>query len=244
MENTTTDNVFNIKLCQSEDSLKLSTDALLLSAYMRRQSKDTAVEFGAGNGVISLLAAGRTCFKKIHAVEVQNELFEIMKTNVLSNGFEDIITPVCADVREVNPELFKGASVIFCNPPYMKTDSGKASKSTSRQIARHEVFGGVADFISAAAKILKTGGKIYIVYRPDRLQTLMSAFAENGFSPKRMTFVHASKDHSPSSVICEAALGGGEQLKITRPLFLNENGCESADCIFIYKNGVFPEEFF
>lgn len=244
MKKITTDDVFNVKLCQSESSLKLGTDALLLSAYMRRQSKDTAIEFGAGSGVISLLAAGRACFKKIHAIEVQDELFEIMKNNVTANGFEDVITPLCADIRKVNPELFKGASVVFCNPPYMKTDGGRASEIASRQIARHEVFGGVAEFVSAAAKILKTGGKIYIVYRPDRLQTLMNALSENGFSPKRMTFVHASAGHGPSSVICEASLGGGEQLKITKPLFLNENGSESADCAFIYENGVFPDDFF
>ena len=244
MKKITTDKVFSITLCQSESSLKLGTDALLLSSYIRRQGKDTALEIGAGSGVISLLAAKRGCFKKIYSVEVQSELYEIMKDNITANSLDDTVFPVNADIRNVNPEDFKGTSVVFCNPPYMKTDSGRASLSSSRQISRHEVFGGVTDFVSASAKILKTGGKIYIVYRPDRLPTLMKALSENGFSPKRMTFVHASADHSPSSVICEAMLGGGEQLKITRPLFLNENGSESLDCRFIYQNGVFPEDFF
>lgn len=242
--NTVTDKVFDLTLTQSFSTLKLGTDAFLLSSYVKAQKKDVALEIGAGSGAISLILASRGAFKQIYANEIQEQLCDIMLENIKANGLSDKVQCVCGDIRFLNPQNFAGTSVVFSNPPYMKTDSGKASASDSKQIARHEVFGGAADFISASAKILKTGGKIYIVYRPDRLQTLMKAFDENGFSPKRMTFVHASANHTPSSVLCEATLGGKEQLTITRPLFLSENGTESKDCAYIYQNGVFPDDFF
>jgi hypothetical protein len=56
---------FGLKLVESTDTIRLGTDALLLSAYVKRQSKDTALEIGAGSGIISLLLTRRGCFKKI-----------------------------------------------------------------------------------------------------------------------------------------------------------------------------------
>ncbi len=237
-------NPFGITLTECADALRLGTDSLLLSAYIKRQTKDVALEIGAGSGAISLLLAKRGCFKKTHAIEIQKELFELLESNVKENGFEQTVAPVNADIRNLNPEDYKGVSVVFSNPPYMKADSGKASALSKKQASRHELSGGVSDFCKVAAKILKTGGKLYLVYRPDRFQTLMQALTENGFSPKRMTFVHATDAHSPSSVLCEAVLGGGEQLKITRPLFLSKDGTQSADCDYIYQNGTFPVDFY
>ncbi len=237
--NTCKTSPFGIKLTESSDALRLGTDALLLSAYIKEQSNATALEIGAGSGVISLMLAKRGAFKKIHALEVQDGLFSLLCDNIKENGLEHTINPLIGDIRFLNPESVKGVSAVFTNPPYMKTDSGKSSPSESRQISRHEVNGGIADFCKASSKILKTGGRLYIVYRPDRLSTMIKALSDNGFSPKRMTFVHASEGHAPSSVLCEAVLGGGEQLKVTRPLLLN-----SADGDYIYQNGVFPEDFY
>lgn len=235
---------FGLSLAECSNALRLGTDALLLSSYIKQQPTANAVEIGAGSGVISLLLARRNCFKKIYAVEIQSELFSVLKCNVSENGFESYIAPVNADIRDLNPENYKNISVIFSNPPYMKAESGRPSNVLLKQTARHELNGSVIDFCRSASKILKTGGRLYLVYRPDRLETLMQALTENRFAPKRMTFVHATERHSPSSVLCEAVLGGGEQLKITRPLILNTEKGQSDDCKFIYENGIFPEDFY
>lgn len=241
---TVTTSAFDLTLTESSETLRLGTDALLLSAYIKPSKSSSALEIGAGNGSVSMLVAKRGCFKKIYALEIQPELCEIMNANVTINGFEETIAPVNADIRKINPEVYKGVSVIFSNPPYMKEGAGKSSPTSSKQIARHEVHGGVAEFCAMASKILKTGGRLYLVYRPDRLESLMHALYSNGFSPKRMTFVHADSEHSPSSVLTEAVLGGGEALYVTKPLFLKENGFDTEDCKYIYGNGTFPDSFF
>jgi tRNA1Val (adenine37-N6)-methyltransferase len=244
-ENTVKTSAFSLTLTESKSTLRLSTDALLLSAYVREERSAKALEMGAGNGTVSMLLARRNCFASIFAVEVQSELCDIMRSNIEENGFTGKIAIVNADVRALNPEPYKGVRAVFANPPYMKCDSGASSPLSSKQIARHEVMGGIIDFCQSASKILKTGGRLYLVYRPDRLSTMFSALTECGFSPNRMTFVHSDKAHRPSSVLVEAALGGGESLTVTRPLFLNgDDGKESADCSYIYGNGVFPDDFF
>ncbi len=237
-------NAFSLSLTEAANALRLGTDALLLSAYIKKQSKDTAAEFGAGSGAISLMLSRRSCFKKIYAFEIQTELYELLKSNVSDNGFGEIIEPVNADIRKINPSDYQKVSVVFSNPPYMKTDSGKCSPHLQKQASRHEVFGGVEQFCATAAKILKTGGRLYLVYRPDRLETMMSSLKSCGFAPKRMTFVHSDITHSPSCVLCEAVLDGGEQLKITKPLILYCGENQTADCKHIYENGIFPDDFF
>ena len=241
-----TTNPFGITLTESKDVLRLGTDCLLLSAYIKSQTKDTALEIGAGSGVISLLLAKRGCFKKIHAVEIQNDIFSLLRANVKENGFEQIIEPVNADIRFCNPEDFKGVSVIFSNPPYMRADSGKASPVSQKQASRHEIFGGAADFCKAAAKILKTGGRLYLVYRPDRLATLMLSLSDSGFSPKRMTFVHADTDSEPSMVLVYGKRGGKGGLILTKPLIIYRDSSHAEygdDMNYIMEHGSFHNDF-
>ncbi len=239
-ENTSRQNTaFGMSLKEPDGSFFLGTDAFLLSAYIKSNPRYTAVELGAGSGIISLLAAQKKAFSKIFAVEIQSVLYETMKHNISDNGFDNIIEAVNADVRELTVSTFLGARTVFANPPYMKIGNGKSSPSAEREIARHEVFGGIEDFCKAAGKILQTGGRFYTVYRPDRLESLMASLKENSFSPKRITFVHATPNHPPSSVLTESIKDAKESLIVTRPLFL-----DSEDYNEIHETGIFPEDFF
>ena len=234
-----------IKITESGASQLFGTDALMLSAYVRRSPSSRAAELGAGSGAISVILAEKGAFKHIFAVEIQQELSALCKENVENNGLSERVTTICADVRSLSPAELSGVSVIFANPPYMRIGDGKESSEISKQMARHEVFGGAAEFVAFAGRVLKTGGRLYLVYRPDRLETLMKALSECGFAVKRMTLVAADKEHEPSSVLVEAIRGGKESLYLTPCLYLtDENGNESEDASFIYKNGVFPKKFF
>lgn len=234
-----------IKITESKNTQLFGTDALMLSAYIRKNPSALAAELGAGSGAVSVILAERGAFKHIKAIEIQEELCRICKDNIEKNNLLEKITPICADIRELSPVQLSGVSVIFANPPYMRVGDGKESPESSKQVARHEVFGGVREFVSFSGRVLKTGGKLYLVYRPDRLETLMKALDERGFAVKRMTFVAADKFHEPSSVLVEAMRGGRESLYLTPCLFLTDgDGQESEDAAYIYQNGVFPKKYF
>ena len=126
----------------------------------------------------------------------------------------------------------------------MKTDSGKRNDADEKYIARHEVMGAISDFCACASRLLKYGGKFYAVYRPDRLSDLLLAMRGVGIEPKRATFVHADIKHEPSMVLIEGRLGGGNGLKLTRPLIISDCGSESDDFKYIMENGSFPEDFY
>jgi len=213
----------------------------LLAAFVRPVPRGRAVELGAGSGIVSLLCAARERFAHICAVEVQADFAELVARNARCNRLAGRVSVLHKDIRDLGAaELGGEVDAVFANPPYMRTDSGRRNESEYKYIARHEVFGGIGDFCESARRLLKTGGKFYCVWRPDRLEELMEGLTQNRLAPKRMTFVHADPLSEPSMVLVEASKDGGHGMRVTRPLFLYErdpDGArrESRDAVSVYE---------
>ena len=179
-------------------------------------------------------------------IEIQKEIAEIAVKNVEINGFSEKIDVICRDIREKDVSMNGAFGVVFSNPPYMKTDSGKANVYDEKNIARHEVCGDIRDFCIAAKRLLKFGGVFAVVYRPDRLCDLFSAMRESTLEPKRITFVHADTRAEPSMALVEAKKGGRCGLMVTKPLIIYADMTHtdySDDMNYIMENGSFPEKF-
>ena len=236
----------SLKLLQKTNGLTFGTDAYLLAAYMYANRGGFAVELGGGTGIISLLAASRKRFDRISVAEIQEDYCELIKRNVAINGMAEKIEVFSGDVRELNASVFGcEADAVFSNPPYMKTESGKRNECEAKYIARHEVFGGIDDFCAAAYRILKFGGRFYVVYRPDRLIDLIDALRRNRLEPKKMTFVQGDVKTAPSMVLIEAKKGASPSLTLTNPLVLYKDAerSMSEDAEKIYENCSFAEFF-
>ena len=237
----------NITLRQNEGSLAYGTDAYLLYAYLRRQTKERACEFGAGSGVISLLASAKGKFAHITAFEIQENIAQIAAQNVETNGFTEKMEVVCKDIREAET-IYNGAfGVVFSNPPYMTANSGKLGKNDADSASRHELNGDICDFAKSASRLLKYGGLFYAVYRPDRLAELLYACKANGLEPKRMTLVYPTENHVPCLVLLEAKKNGAPGIFVTKPLMIYQSGKLQTnenytdDMKYIYENGAFHE---
>lgn len=211
----------HIRIIQKKDGLTFGTDAFLLASFIKPQPKATAAELGAGTGIISLLLMARERLSRISAIEIQKDFADIAERNVKLNQLDEKIRVLCKDVKKATASDIDGeADVVFSNPPYMKTDSGKRNDNDYKYIARHEVCGSIDDFCAAAFRLLKHGGKFYAVWRPDRLTDIIAAMRSNRLEPKIMTFVHADSESTPSIVLISATKGGASGIKVTPPLFL------------------------
>ena len=233
----------NLSLIQKPGGLLFGTDALLIAGYVSGEF-NYGIEFGGGSGIISMLLLSRGKLKLCDSVEAQEEYAALIERNARLNKLDGRLNSVFADVRAYKPE--KEADVIFTNPPYMKTTSGKTAGTDAKNIARHEVHGDINDFLLSAKRMLKFGGAFYAVYRPDRLVDLICAMRENGIEPKRATFVHASSDSESSMVLVEGRRGGKASLKLTKPLLIyadREHKTYTDDMNYIMENGSFPREF-
>lgn len=227
-----------IELIQNPAGLTFGTDALLLAAFLRPAPHAAAAEFGSGSGIVSMLLARRNKLKHIDALEVQPYYADLTRRNILHNGLTDQIEAVCRDVREPSREY----DVIFTNPPYMKTESGRRNEDDGKFAARHEVNGDIDDFCRAAAKSLKYGGDFYAVYRPDRAVDLLTAMRRAAIEPKRLCFVHPDESHKPCLLLVSGKRGGKAGCEVMRPLFLTrEDGSPTPDASRIYETGNWVE---
>jgi tRNA1Val (adenine37-N6)-methyltransferase len=220
-----------LSLIQKNNGLTFGTDAFLLAAYVTPEPRALCVDLGSGTGIISLLLAQKGKVARAVGVEVQAAFAKLIDKNAALNGLADRVSALHTDVRElsqimlgahVGEEQGRAADIVVCNPPYMKTQSGARNEHDEKFIARHEVCGDIGDFCAAAARVLRFGGRFYVVYRPDRLGDLMAAMRAHALEPKRMTFVHADAESEPSMVLIEARAGGSVGLKVTAPLILHE----------------------
>ena len=233
----------NLSLIQKNDGLTFGTDALLLAAYIVRRY-ECGVEIGGGSGIISMLLLTRNKILKADCVEVQESYAELISRNAELNSLSDRLTAVHSDIRSYRPE--REYDTVFTNPPYMKATSGRENTVSAKNIARHEIFGDITDFAREGARLLKFGGELYAVYRPDRLIDLICALRESGLEVKRMTFVYADTASEPSMALVEAKKGAKSGMALTKPLIIysdKEHKNYTDDMNYIMENGSFPESF-
>ncbi len=233
----------SLKLIQNTDGLTFGTDALLLAGYISGKYKN-ALEIGGGTGIISMLVLTRDKAREATAVEVQEEFSNLIERNAELNGLSDKLKAKFADIRDFKAD--GEFDLIYTNPPYMKTTSGRANDFDKKNIARHEVCGDIRDFMLAAKRLLKFGGTFAVVYRPDRLVDLIAAMREAKIEPKRITFVHADTESESSMVLIEGRAGGKSGSILTRPLIIYKDKSHSDysdDMKYIMENGSFPDGF-
>ncbi len=236
---------FGLTIIQKKSGLTFGTDALLLAGYIKGNQKLRAVELGGGTGIISLLLASRNKLSEITVFEVQEEYAELCKRNVSINSFDSRISTLCKDIRNASLSDIGGRAVdvVFTNPPYMTSYGGKRNREDKKNIARHEICGGIDDFCAASSKLLRYGGAFYAVYIPERLSDLLSAMKKNNIEPKRLTFICHDKERAPSLFLCEGKKCGKSGLTVTKNLIIKDCGIESADYSYIMENGEFDDSF-
>lgn len=211
-------------------------DAVLLSGFAKVKKGERAIDLGTGTGIIPILMEAKTEGEDFTALEIQEESADMARRSVLYNHLEDKIKIVNGDIREAS-KLFGASSfdVVTTNPPYMIGEHGLASTSDAMAIARHEVLCTLDDILRESAKLLRPGGRFYMVHRPFRLAEIFSKMVEYRMEPKRMKLVYPYVDKEPNMVLIEGLRGGKSRLTVEKPLIVyKEQGVYTDEIYDIY----------
>lgn len=208
-------------LIQDPKRFCFGIDAVLLSGFARAEKGSKVLDLGTGTGVIPILMEAKNEDAHFTALEIQEESAEMASRSVALNGLEEKIDIVCGDIKEAD-KLFKAASfdVITTNPPYMNDGGGIKNDYGPKTIARHEVLCSLDDIARVSSKLLKFGGKLFMVHRPHRLTDIMCTLREHKLEPKVIRFVHSYADKEPTMVLVEAMRSGKPMVKVMPPLIV------------------------
>ena len=196
------------------------TDAVLLVDYvseflMAPQSK-VMCDLCSGTGIIPLMLADRFRGMRASLVEINPKAADLSRMSATQSGLDGEISVHNIDLKAVK-EHFEGECFDFvtCNPPYMTADSGKMCDNEDITLARHEIACNISDVFAAAFHLLRTGGCLYVVYRTDRLSSLMDAAKKNRFEIKDIRF-YKMKENSDfcELMVCKAKKNAKEGMKI------------------------------
>lgn len=212
----------DLKIIQNPDYFAFSVDAVLLAHFARVPRRQTAriLDLCSGTGVIPFLLSTKTQ-GQIDGVELQEALVDMAQRSCQLNHLTDRLTFRQGDVKdlEVARPLY---DVVTCNPPYFSvTNKQTQHRLTSHAIARHEVYLTLEQWVQQAKRQLKTRGKLFCVYRPDRLDDLMETLLAAGFSVHRLQFAYGKADQVAKIVLIEAIYAGGRQgVKVEPPVII------------------------
>ena len=209
------------RIIQRTDGFCFGMDAVLLSGFAMVKKGERALDLGTGTGIIPILLEAKTEGEHFSALEIQREVADMARRSVSLNGLDEKIQIVEGDIREAS-QIFGTASfdVVTSNPPYMNDAHGLKNPDLPKAIARHEVLCTLDDVVREASRVLKTGGRFYMVHRPHRLAEIITVLRGYKLEPKRMKMVHPFADRDANMVLIEAVKGGGVFLKMEAPVIV------------------------
>lgn len=226
----------NYKIIQNPEKFCFGMDAVLLSGFAWVKEGEKALDLGTGTGIIPILLSAKTPGEHFTGLEIQEESADMARRSVAYNGLEKKITITTGDIKEASA-LFGAASfdVVTTNPPYMTGQHGLVNPQLPKAIARHEILCTLEDVVREAAKLLRPGGRFYMVHRPFRLAEIIQVLTKYKLEPKRMKFVHPYVDKEPNMVLIECARGGKSRVTVEAPLIVyKEQGVYTPEIYDIY----------
>lgn len=221
------------QIIQNEKTFCFGMDAVLLSGFAHVKPEESVLDLGTGTGIIPILLEAKTEGRHFTGLEIQEEVADMAARSVALNHLEKKISIVKGDIKEAS-HIFGAASfdVVTTNPPYMNDAHGLKNPDLPKAIARHEVMCMLEDVVREAAKVLKPGGRLYMVHRPHRLIEIITALTAYKLEPKRMKMVHPFVNKEANMVLLEAVRGGKSMIKVEAP-------------VIVYKEpGVYTDEIY
>lgn len=221
------------RIIQNRDRFCFGMDAVLLSGFAQVRPGERVADLGTGTGIIPILLEAKYEGEHYIGLEIQKEMADMAARSVKLNGLQEKISIVEGDIRNAGDLLgLSKFDVVTSNPPYMNDAHGLKNPDLPKAIARHEVLCTLEDVVREAARLLKPGGRFYMVHRPHRLIEIITALTERKLEPKRMKLVHPYVDREANMVLIEAVRGGRSMIKVEAP-------------VVVYREpGVYTEEIY
>lgn len=208
-----------LRIIQDPKGFCFGIDAVLVSNFCEIRKGDTVADLGTGTGVIPLLIAGKSGAAHITGFEIQQQVGDMARRSVQLNGLQERITIVTDSFLNAREYVKPGSvQVVVSNPPYVAKGAGIHNQESLKTVSRHEVHCTFDDVARTAADLLGTGGRFYLIHRPDRLADVIAACRMNRLEPKVIRFVQPKPDTAPNMFLLKCVKGGGTDLRFMPPL--------------------------
>lgn len=216
-----------LRLKQKKKGHRIGHDAILLAAATEAHPGDRVVEFGAGVGAAGLAVAVRCPDVDVTLVEIDQELAALALENARRNGLDGRVRVVTLDVAATADQFAAcgigpgSADRVLMNPPFNNFARQSLSPDADRRLAHAAGEGLLADWISAAHRVLHSAGALTLIWRADGLGDVLTALGDR-FGDIAVLPVHGRAGTPAIRVLVRARKGSRAPLTLMPGLDLND----------------------
>lgn len=217
----------NLKIIQNKKYFCFGTDSVLLANFVKSENSNNVIlDFCSGSGVIPIIMSAKKKYKKMFAIEIQNEMYQLLERNIKFNNLGKEIISIntnIKNIKEIRQKILtvtgsEKVDIIVCNPPYKTLGTGFKTNHDVKTIAKCEVMCNLEDVIKSSSKLLGKKGRLYLVHKPERLADLISIGRKYNLEAKEIKFVYPKVNKKASIVLISYVKDGGNETKVLEPL--------------------------
>jgi tRNA1(Val) A37 N6-methylase TrmN6 len=231
-------NYKGLKIVQDSEGFCFSLDSVLLARFVTiNKAVKNIIDLGTGNAPIPLVLSTRTD-ASIVGVEIQKKPFNLALESTKLNNLESQIKIINHDLKDVYKIVGREQfDVTICNPPFFKLNKeSHLNEIEYKRIARHEITATLEDVIKSASILLKNGGLLALVQRPERFVETIELMKKYRIEPKRLQMVYPKMGRDANMFLIEGKKNGNPGLKILGPLYAhNEDGSYSKEVLKFFE---------
>jgi tRNA1Val (adenine37-N6)-methyltransferase len=181
-------------------TMKVGTDAVLVSAWANVDGAKHILDIGTGSGVIALMLAQRTDQSvKIDAVEIELQNAEQAQINVQNSPWPNKVNVHTTSVQEFSSSVLYHC--IISNPPFFSNSF--QPPDSGRSTARHTNSLPFSDLLDSVKKLLRDDGSFSIIVPYTEGQTLIALAITSGLRLTRQCIFRGRPDKPAERLLLE-----------------------------------------
>ena len=200
-------------------------DAVLLAAFASGETGAKGLpkgahkplriaDLGTGCGVAAFILYHKLGGAVMTGYDINSGAIDRAQRACLMNGLSGDIQFICSDIKDIGASADLDA--VITNPPYFRRtpDEPGAADPDERYVSRHETTADISDFAAVSAGMLREGGHLYMVHRPDRLADIIAGMRAAGIEPKEMQLVVPREGKAANIVLIHGIKGAGAEMHL------------------------------
>ena len=170
---------------------------MLLGASINTSNHKTALDIGAGTGVLALMLAQRNPTIQITCIEIDQKSAEECTHNVNNSPWFNRIETIHTDFTLY--DFHQKFDLIFTNPPYYFTDN---SSNESNERTKHMTPESLQSWLNKIANLLTTKGQFWVIWPSETSEQVIEIASHNKLFVSKKIDLYSKANKLSRTILC------------------------------------------
>ena len=199
-------------------------DPILMQAAVPARAGERVLDLGCGAGAAALCLAHRRDKVSVIGLDIQAPLIGLARDSAVANGMAERVQFVAGDLLSPPDAVARGGfDHVMANPPFRKAGTSRPSPDPVKALATVEGPARLADWVKAAARLVRDGGTVTFIHHGGRGDELADLMSEALGAVTLLPIRAQAGDSRPGRAIVQGIGGAKRVRKTLEPLVLHKS---------------------